>query len=123
MIVGKKSTVQPVKRAHTTGPQVQMYRNVRPCYCKSDISSKVGLSSQWFLSTSFTVLQFALNYCRYNMLVIFCVMEFNINGHSSSRYELIRKSSLFMDEGHGKDLRANHNLLSWGRFRIFEVEK
>ncbi len=35
--------------------QVQMYRNVRPCYCNSGLSSDVGLSLQWSLIAGFTV--------------------------------------------------------------------
>ncbi len=35
--------------------EVQMYRNVGPCQCKSVLSSEVGLSSQWSLITGFTL--------------------------------------------------------------------
>ncbi len=35
--------------------QVQMYRNVGPCYCNSGLSMEVSLSSQWSHLPSFTI--------------------------------------------------------------------
>ncbi len=61
------NTVKPAMRDHPMGPEkvvlydrwssleVQMYRNVEPCYCNSGLSLEVGLSSQWFLIIGFNV--------------------------------------------------------------------
>ncbi len=61
--------MKPVMRDHPTGhsvvlydnmtgglsSEIQMYRNVGPCYCKSGLSSEVGLLSVWSLITGFIV--------------------------------------------------------------------
>ncbi len=37
--------------------QVQMYKNVEPCYCKRDLSSEARLSSQWSLAAGFIIFE------------------------------------------------------------------
>ncbi len=51
-----------------------MYKNVVPCYCNSDLSLEVSLSSQWFLVAG-------LNVFRYAYGDVACTMQLQtING-------------------------------------------